>query len=207
MNDKIIERNDYLNKIIVRKENGLIKILTGIRRCGKSYMLNYIFYNHLIECGVKEEHIIKLALDREENIKYHDSKLLNEYILSNIKDKKMYYILLVEIQLVEGFEFVLNGFLYVVCIDEEIIGYMSCWINKKEDWDKHRVVEIGNIYVQEEYKNHGVGTDLINIAKKICKDNNIKFLEVKVLYDNVSAQKFYEKNNLNKYMITKYLEV
>ena len=102
---------------------------------------------------------------------------------------------------------ILNDYLYVVCIDEEIIGYMSCWINKKEDWDKHRVVEIGNIYVQEEYKNHGVGTDLINIAKKICKDNNIKFLEVKVLYDNVSAQKFYEKNNLNKYMITQYLEV
>ena len=84
MKDKIIERDDYLNKLIVRKGNGLIKILTGIRRCGKSYLLNYIFYNHLISCGVKEDHIIKLALDREDNIKYHDPKLLNEYILSNV---------------------------------------------------------------------------------------------------------------------------
>ena len=85
-------------------------------------MLNYIFYNHLNECGVKEDHIIKLALDREENIKYHDPKLLNEYILSNIKDKEMYYILLDEIQLVEGFEFVLNGFLYERNIDVYVTG-------------------------------------------------------------------------------------
>ena len=88
MKENIIARDEYLNKIIVRKENGLIKILTGIRRCGKSYMLNIIFYNYLIENGTKEDHIIKLALDREENRKYHDSKLLNEYILSQIKDKR-----------------------------------------------------------------------------------------------------------------------
>ena len=80
--------------------------------CGKSYLLNEIFVNHLKESGVKEDHIIKLALDREENKKYHDSKLLNEYIHSNIKDKNMHYVILDEIQLVEGFEFVLNGLLY-----------------------------------------------------------------------------------------------
>ena len=129
MNDKIIERNDYLNKIIVRKENGLIKVLTGIRRCGKSYMLNYIFYNYLIDSGVKEDHIIKLALDREENVKYHDPKLLNEYVLSNIKDKDMYYVLLDEIQLVEGFEFVLNGFLYERNIDVYVTGSNSKFLS------------------------------------------------------------------------------
>ena len=67
--------------------------MTGIRRCGKSYLLNELFANHLKESGVKEDHIIKLALDREENKKYHDSKLLNEYIHSNIKDKINYYFL------------------------------------------------------------------------------------------------------------------
>ena len=77
---KAIKRDVYLNRLISRKENGLIKIITGIRRCGKSYLLNEIFVNHLKESGVKEDHIIKLALDREENKKYHDSKLLNEYI-------------------------------------------------------------------------------------------------------------------------------
>ena len=112
MNEKIIERNDYLNKLIVRKGNGLIKIITGIRRCGKSYMLNNLFYNHLITSGVKENHIIKLALDRAENIDYHDAKKLNEYILSQIKDNDMHYVLIDEIQLTEGFEFVLNGLLY-----------------------------------------------------------------------------------------------
>lgn len=129
MEEKIIERNDYLNKIIARKANGLIKILTGIRRCGKSYMLNVIFYNHLIESGVKEDHIIKLALDREENRKYHDSKLLNEYILSHIQDKDMYYVLIDEIQLTKGFEFVLNGLLYEKNIDVYVTGSNSKFLS------------------------------------------------------------------------------
>ena len=129
MKENIIARDEYLNKIIVRKENGLIKILTGIRRCGKSYMLNIIFYNYLIENGVKEDHIIKLALDREENRKYHDSKLLNEYILSQIKDKDMYYVLIDEIQLADGFEFVLNGLLYEKNVDVYVTGSNSKFLS------------------------------------------------------------------------------
>ena len=129
MKENIIARDEYLNKIIVRKENGLIKILTGIRRCGKSYMLNIIFYNYLIENGVKEDHIIKLALDREENRKYHDSKLLNEYILSQIKDNDMYYVLIDEIQLADGFEFVLNGLLYEKNVDVYVTGSNSKFLS------------------------------------------------------------------------------
>lgn len=129
MNENIIERNDYLNKIIARRENGLIKVLTGIRRCGKSYMLNIIFYNYLIESGVKDDHIIKLALDREENKKYHNSKLLNEYIFSKIIDLDMYYVLIDEIQLTEGFEFVLNGLLYEKNIDVYVTGSNSRFLS------------------------------------------------------------------------------
>ena len=129
MNKKIIERNEYLNKLITKKENGLIKIVTGIRRCGKSYLLNELFVNHLKEVGVKEDHIIKLALDGEENRKYHDSKLLNEYIFSNIKDKEMYYVILDEIQLVEGFEYVLNGLLYEKNIDVYVTGSNSKFLS------------------------------------------------------------------------------
>ena len=129
MNEKIIERNDYLNKIIARKRNGLIKILTGIRRCGKSYLLNIIFYNHLIETGVKEDHIIKLALDREENKEYHDSKLLNDYIFSRIKDKEMHYVLIDEVQLADGFEFVLNSLLYEKNIDVYVTGSNSKFLS------------------------------------------------------------------------------
>ena len=126
---KTIKRDVYLNRLISRKENGLIKIITGIRRCGKSYLLNELFVNYLKESGVKEDHIIKLALDRKENIKYHDSKLLNEYIFSNIKDKNMYYIILDEIQLVEEFEFVLNGLLYEKNIDVYVTGSNSKFLS------------------------------------------------------------------------------
>ena len=129
MNDKIIVRNDYLNKILLRKENGLIKILTGVKGCGKSYMLNIIFYNYLIENGTKEDHIIKLALDREENRKYHDPKLLDEYILSQIKDNDMYYVLIDEIQLADGFEFVLNGLLYEKNVDVYVTGSNSKFLS------------------------------------------------------------------------------
>lgn len=129
MNEKVIKRNDYLNKIIARKGNGLIKILTGIRRCGKSYLLNIIFYNHLIETGVKEDHIIKLALDREENKEYHDSKLLNDYIFSRIKDKEMHYVLIDEVQLADGFEFVLNSLLYEKNIDVYVTGSNSKFLS------------------------------------------------------------------------------
>lgn len=126
---KEIERNLYLNKIINRRENGLIKIITGIRRCGKSYLLDPLFKNYLLADGVKEDHIIKLELDRVENEKYRDSKALNEYIRSLIKDKDMYYVILDEIQLVEGFEFVLNGLLYEKNIDVYVTGSNSKFLS------------------------------------------------------------------------------
>jgi len=126
---KEIKRDVYLNKLISRKENGLIKIITGIRRCGKSYLLDPLFKNSLLESDVKEDHIIKLELDKEENKKYRDSHELNEYIKSLIKDKDVYYILLDEIQMVEGFEFVLNGFLYERNLDVYVTGSNSKFLS------------------------------------------------------------------------------
>jgi AAA+ superfamily ATPase len=126
---KEIKRDLYLNKIINRRENGLIKIITGIRRCGKSYLLDPLFKNYLLADGVKEDHIIKLELDRVENEKYRDSKALNEYIRSLIKDKDMYYVILDEIQLVKGFEFVLNGLLYEKNIDVYVTGSNSKFLS------------------------------------------------------------------------------
>ena len=95
---KIIERKIYLDKIISKKENGMIKIISGIRRSGKSYLLFRLFKNYLLESGVDEEHIIELALDSDINEKYCDPKALSEYIHSKIVDSKMYYVLLDEIQ-------------------------------------------------------------------------------------------------------------
>ena len=126
---KEIKRSIYLNRLISRKENGLIKIITGIRRCGKSFLLDPLFKNYLIESGVNEDHIIKLELDKEENKKYHDAHELNKYIKSQIKDSDMYYILLDEIQLVDGFEFVLNGFLYERNLDVYVTGSNSKFLS------------------------------------------------------------------------------
>ena len=81
---KRIKRDVYLQKLINKRDNGLIKVITGIRRCGKSYLLDPLFKDYLIKSGVKENHIIKLELDRLENEKYHDPYKLNDYIKSKI---------------------------------------------------------------------------------------------------------------------------
>ena len=126
---KEIKRDSYLNKLISRKENGLIKILTGIRRCGKSYLLDPLFKNYLIDSGIKQDHIIKLELDKEKNKKYRNPEELDNYIHSLIKDKDMYYILLDEIQLVKDFEGVLNGFLYERNLDVYVTGSNSKFLS------------------------------------------------------------------------------
>lgn len=128
-NIKLIERNGYLQKIIDAKENGLIKILTGIRRCGKSFLLDPIFINYLISIDVDRDHIIKLELDRKENEKYLDAYELNNYIKSKVIDSDMYYVILDEIQLVSGFESVLNGFLYEKNIDVYVTGSNSKFLS------------------------------------------------------------------------------
>lgn len=98
----MIERKQYLNQLISKKENGLIKVITGIRRCGKSYLLFNIYHQYLNSIGVDDDHIIELALDDDENIKYRNPLELGNYIRSLLVDKdKMYYIFLDEIQKVK----------------------------------------------------------------------------------------------------------
>ena len=101
---KEIKRDVYLNKIIEKRENGLIKIITGIRRCGKSYLLDPLFKNYLLESGVKEDHIIKLDLDERKNNKFLDPDQLDQYIRDLIIDNDQYFLILDEIQKVERFE-------------------------------------------------------------------------------------------------------
>ena len=101
----LINRDSYLNKLISKKENGLIKVITGIRRCGKSYLLFNIYYNYLISTGVKKDQIIQLALDDIINIKYRNPIELNKYIRELTKDtSKTYYVFLDEIQKVEDIQ-------------------------------------------------------------------------------------------------------
>ena len=124
-----IERNYYLNKLISKKENKLIKIITGIRRSGKSYLLDPIFKNYLLESGVKENHIIKLELDSIENEEYTNPKKLYEYIMNKVTDNNTYYIILDEIQKVDNFESVLNSFLRKVNLDVYVTGSNSKFLS------------------------------------------------------------------------------
>ena len=95
---KVIKRDKYLSRLIDKKENGLIKVITGIRRCGKSFLLFNLFYDYLIDNGVKEEQIITIALDDDLFVDYRDPDELSKYIRGKIVNKDMYYILIDEVQ-------------------------------------------------------------------------------------------------------------
>ena len=127
---KLINRDHYLNQLISRKDNGLIKVITGIRRCGKSYLLDPIYKTWLISQGIPEDHIIKIELDRIQNRKfYQNPEAFDEYVRSFIKDEGAYYILLDEIQMVDGFEYVLNGLLYERNVDVYVTGSNSRFLS------------------------------------------------------------------------------
>lgn len=124
-----IKRDYYLNKLISKQNNGLIKIVTGIRRCGKSYLLDPMFKNYLLSNGVKEDHIIKIDLDIRENKKYLDPDVLDSYIKEKLVDNEKYYIILDEVQKIVDFESVLNGFLKIKNVDVYVTGSNSKFLS------------------------------------------------------------------------------
>lgn len=125
-----IKRDIHLKRLIASMHNGLIKVVTGIRRSGKSYLLRELFKNYLIENGVKDNHIIELDLENRRNNKYRDPDALIEYIDCKMVDDDMYYILLDEIQLVSEFEDVLNSYLSVKNADVYVTGSNSRFLSK-----------------------------------------------------------------------------
>ena len=125
-----IKRNHYLKQLTDKRCDGMIKVITGIRRCGKSYLLDPIYRNYLLENGVPADHIIKIELDRVTNRKYYkDPELLDEYIHSKIKDGDMHYLILDEVQLVEDFELLVTGLLYEKNLDIYITGSNSRFLS------------------------------------------------------------------------------
>ena len=124
-----IKRDLYLNKLIQHKKNGMVKIITGVRRSGKSYLLFRLFRDYLFENGVNENHIISLALDDFGNRKLQNPDELYNYVKSRILDKEDYYILLDEIQLVPEFESVINGFLHIPNADIYVTGSNSKFLS------------------------------------------------------------------------------
>lgn len=123
-------RKYYLDKLILKKHNGLIKVITGIRRCGKSYLLFTLFKEHLIECGVTDDHIIEVAFDSFESRKLRDPDILYPYIKEQIRDNEKYYILLDEVQLLGSFEEVLNGLIRISNADVYVTGSNAKFLSK-----------------------------------------------------------------------------
>jgi len=199
-----------LEKLINRRENGLIKIVTGIRRCGKSYLLDPIYKNYLIENGVKEDHIIKIDLDERKNNKYLNPDVLDEYIRSMIVDKDIYYIILDEIQKVEDFESVLNGFLHIENLDVYVTGSNSKFLSSdiKSEFrgrgDEVRVLPLtfsefvtayegGTEEAWEEYKIYG---GLPRILSQRTEEQKSQYL--KDLFERTYLSDIIERHNIQR---------
>ncbi|MBQ2800231.1 MAG: ATP-binding protein [Lachnospiraceae bacterium] len=125
-----MKRDKYLNDLINRMHNGMIKVVTGIRRCGKSYLLFNIFKNYLLEQCVPASHIIMIELDQRKNKKYRDPDVILDYIESLIVDDEQYYIMLDEIQMLQDFEEVLNSLLHIKNADIYVTGSNSKFLSK-----------------------------------------------------------------------------
>ncbi len=123
------KRQSYIEELIIRKHNGMIKIITGVRRCGKSYLLFKLFTKHLKKEGVDTKHIIKVQLDDRKFLKLHNPDVCYNYVKDRIQDKKMYYLLLDEVQLMEEFESVLNSFLHIENLDVYVTGSNSKFLS------------------------------------------------------------------------------
>ena len=203
-----IKRDYYLNELIDRIDNQLIKIVTGIRRCGKSYLLNVIFKNYLIEQGIDEEHIIQLSLDENKNKKYLDPDVLDEYIRSLIKDNNKYYLLLDEIQEVKDFESVLIGFMHINNVEIYVTGSNSKFLSSdivtefRGRGDEIRVyplsfAEFYSVYegseeiALSEYYTYG-GLPLTVLAKT----DNTKINYLRAQKDNVYINDIVERNKI-----------
>lgn len=124
-----IQRDFYLNQLIAGRENGLIKIITGIRRCGKSYLLFNLFHEWLNDNGIDDNHIIEVALDDRSNKALRDPDALLDYVKSQITDKSLHFILLDEIQIVPEFTDVLNSLLHIRNADVYVTGSNSHFLS------------------------------------------------------------------------------
>ena len=124
-----IERDGYLNKLIARKHNDLVKVVTGVRRCGKSYLLFELFKEHLLGCGVPSDHIVEIQLDDRADRALRDPDVCYEYVRSRTQGGGEYYVLLDEVQLMPEFEDVLNGFLHFGNVDVYVTGSNSRFLS------------------------------------------------------------------------------
>ena len=207
---KEIKRDIYLKKLIDKKENEMIKVITGIRRCGKSYLLDPIYKKYLLSTGVKEDHIIKLELDSIENKEYLDATKLYNYVMDKIQDDKMYYILLDEIQKVDDFESVLNSFLRKKNLDVYVTGSNSKFLSSdiitefRGRGDEIRVYPLTfreylpacNKDIDEALKEYITYGGMPYILSRKTDEEKSKYLNN--LFNNTYINDIVERNNIQK---------
>ena len=207
---KEIKRDIYLQKLIDKKENEMIKVITGIRRCGKSYLLDPIYKKYLLSTGVKEDHIIKLELDSIENKEYLDAHKLYNYVMDKIQDDKMYYILLDEIQKVDDFESVLNSFLRKKNLDVYVTGSNSKFLSSdiitefRGRGDEIRVYPLTfreylpacNKDIDEALKEYITYGGMPYILSRKTDEEKSKYLNN--LFNNTYINDIVERNNIQK---------
>ncbi|MCI9016804.1 MAG: ATP-binding protein [Clostridia bacterium] len=203
-----IKRDYYLDKLIKKENNQLIKIITGIRRCGKSYLLFNLFYNYLINKGIEEEHIIRIALDDRMNKELRNPDNMLQYVNEKITDTDLYYILIDEVQLMDEFEDVLNSFLHIENVDVYVTGSNSKFLSSdiitefRGRGDEIRVYplsfsEFMSVYDRDEMKgldeyiNYG-GLPLVMSLK--TKEEKIEYLNFQK--DNVYINDVIERNSI-----------
>ena len=192
------------------KENEMIKVITGIRRCGKSYLLDPIYKKYLLSTGVKEDHIIKLELDSIENKEYLDATKLYNYVMDKIQDNKMYYILLDEIQKVDDFESVLNSFLRKKNLDVYVTGSNSKFLSSdiitefRGRGDEIRVYPLTfreylpacNKDIDEALKEYITYGGMPYILSRKTDEEKSKYLNN--LFNNTYINDIVERNNIQK---------
>lgn len=217
-----IRRDFYLDKLIKRKHNGLIKIISGIRRCGKSYLLNTIFYHHLLESGVEKDHIIRFAFDSADDLYLIGESLIQiekekrgvdpekfmAYIRTQIVDDKMYYLLLDEVQMLDCFESVLNGYLRKDNMDVFVTGSNAKFLSKDiitefagrgDEIHMYPLsfAEFMTVYNSDKYM--GLSEYMLygGIPLVVLRDNaQDKALTLQNFFDEIYIRDIYKRNNV-----------
>ena len=210
--DKImrIERTTYLNQLIESQDNGLIKIITGIRRCGKSYLLFNIFYDYLISKGIDNEHIIKIALDDILNEEYKDPRRLLLYIKESIKDSNNYYVFIDEVQMMDNFSGALNSLLRIENVDVYVTGSNSKFLSSDIATEFRGRGDVIHIYplsfkeffsvhdgdINKAWKEYSTFGGLPLIKNIESEQKKINYLTN--LYNTVYIKDLIERNNIKK---------
>lgn len=204
----IIKRDIYLNRLIERQNNGMIKVITGIRRCGKSFLLFRLYKEYLVNSGVNQDHIIEIALDGIESENLRNPKTCYTYIKEKITDNEDYYVLLDEVQFLERFEEVLNSLLRIENVDVYVTGSNSKFLSKdiitefRGRGDEIHVYPLtfsefysvfGGEYddAWDEYLNYGGLPALLNMNSSKQKMDYLKSI-----FDNVYMKDVIERNKI-----------